>query len=89
MTQTEYILLKLAFTDFGRVILNNFIMDYEQDGKVVKRRVIKDLSKEYVTLVKAFLDEINKDAPDKLKLIEHISKLGSQQYKMYIELVRS
>jgi hypothetical protein len=82
MTQQEYIYYRFIFMEYGRDILTAFIKDKNK----FNLPAFKDISKEYVTLVKDFLNECNKDTPDEAKLKEHVALLGKQHYKMYLKL---
>jgi len=84
MNKTEYILLKLAFTEYGQSLMTEFI-EQLNDNKV-KKQTTKALSKEYVTLVKDFIDEMKKDKPNEFLIRQHLAKLGCQHYKMYLSL---
>ena len=82
MTEQQYILYRYLFMEYGRDLLAEF----SKDSTKFALPSFKDISKEYVNLVKDFLNEVNKDSPDEAKLKQHIAKLGNQQYKMYIKL---
>lgn len=86
MTNIDYILLKLAFTQYGQITLAEFIEQIKSNNNVIKKESTKDLSKEYVTIVKKFLDEMNKDEPNIDNIKQHIAKLSCQQYKIYLSL---
>ena len=77
MTQQEYIYYRFIFMEYGRDILNEFIEDKDKSNLPA----FKDISKEYVTLVKNFLTEVNKDTPDEAALKKHIATLGKQHIK--------
>lgn len=86
MTKIDYARLKLAFTEYGQIVLKEFIDQIKGNDNKIKNNTTKDLSKEYVTLVKRFLDEMNKEHPDGTALKDHIAKLGCQHYKMCLSL---
>lgn len=82
MHQKDYLYHRYMYMEYGRDILNSFIADKDK----FNLPTIKELSKEYVDMIKLFLQEINKDAPDEGKLKKHIATLGKQHYKMYLKL---
>lgn len=89
ISSVEYLLLKLAFTDFGRLTLNEFIQEVRNNNDTVKQESTKDLSKQYVDDVKGFLGEMNKDTPDKQELLSWIARLSCHHYKLYMSIRNS
>ena len=82
MNQKEYLYYRYMYMEYGRDLLNAFIEDKDK----FNLPSLKDISKEYVDMVKGFLSEMNKDIPDETELKKHIANLGKQHYKMYLKL---
>lgn len=82
MNPKEYLYYRYMYLEYGRDLLNTFIEDKDK----FNLPSLKDISKEYVDMVKGFLSEMNKDTPDEAELKKHIARLGKQHYKMYLKL---
>jgi hypothetical protein len=82
MSPKQYALYKYIFVEYGKDLLS----ELDKDSNKFSLPSLKELSKEYVDLVKSFLADMNKDVIDEQAIKKHIAILGKQHYKMYLKI---